>query len=229
MGVVGCGLPMRRQKVASAKQAAPHLGPQKKEDPFYITELPAEEGSLWNDSGELFFVDRRARRVGDTIIVDIIENTSSSMDVNTKTSRSTGLESDVPNMLGIMRGLEATNPTVRNGGNTKLLSAEVKNSFDGKAKSDRSGQITASIGAHVTEVLPNGNVVIFGKREMRVNNESQFISVAGIIRPEDIGADNRVKSTYLADARIAYSGRGMLAERQRPGWLTRIVNRIWPF
>jgi flagellar L-ring protein precursor FlgH len=78
-------------------------------------------------------------------------------------------------------------------------------------------------------VLPNGNVTIYGKREMKVNNELQRITVSGIIRPEDIGADNRVKSTYLADARIEYSGEGVIADKQSPGWGIRILDKVWPF
>ena len=94
---------------------------------------------------------------------------------------------------------------------------------------DRSGQVTASIGAVVTRVLPNGNLVIHGRREMKVNNEVQYISVTGIARQRDIDKDNRIKSIYLADSRIEYYGKGVLADKQRPGWGTRILDFVWPF
>ena len=203
--------------------------PFKKTEISYYSVLPPSEGSLWTDKGDNFFEDRRAKRVGDTVIIDIIENTSSSMDVNTKTEKSSEYGADIPNFLGYMRALESLNPRLRQGGNSKLLSAKVINDFEGKAKSDRKGRITASIGAKVTEVLPNGNIVIVGNREMKVNNETQFITVSGIVRPEDIDPDNRIKSTYLADAKISYFGRGVLADKQKPGWLARMLDHVWPF
>ncbi len=112
---------------------------------------------------------------------------------------------------------------------SSLIASSMKNNYEGKGSSDRSGSITATIGARVTEVLPNGNIVIFGSREMKVNNEVQTIHVSGMIRPEDIGSDNRVKSTYLADANISYSGKGVLADKQRPGWGARVLDYAWPF
>ena len=81
----------------------------------------------------------------------------------------------------------------------------------------------------VTKVLPNGNLVIIGKREIRVNQETQYITLSGIVRPDDIGPTNEVSSTYMADAKIVYSGTGPLADKQRPGWLGRAIDHVWPF
>ena len=83
--------------------------------------------------------------------------------------------------------------------------------------------------ARIVDILPNGNLVIQGNREVRVNHENQIITLTGLVRPRDISADNVVLSTYLADARISYSGSGIINERQRPGWLTRVMGKIWPF
>ena len=191
------------------------------------------EGSLWTDSARMLFVDKRARRVGDTVIVDIIENTSSSMDANTTAGRSSSIDAAAGNLLGYMRALEAKNRNLnrdQSGSLTnRLLSATMNNEFKGTGSSDRSGQVTASIGATVARVLPNGNLVLVGKREMKVNNELQLITVAGIARPRDIGSDNRIKSVYLADSRIEYFGKGVLADKQQPGWMTRILDHVWPF
>ncbi len=203
--------------------------PFKKPEISYYSVLPPSEGSLWTNTGSSFFEDRRAKRAGDTVIIDIIENTSSSMDVNTKAEKSSTFDADIPNLSGYMRALESLNPTLRQGGNSKLLSADLASAFEGKGKSDRKGRITASIGAKVSEVLPNGNIVIVGNREMKVNNETQYITISGIARPEDITPDNRIKSTYLADAKISYFGRGILADKQKPGWLIRILDHVWPF
>ena len=83
--------------------------------------------------------------------------------------------------------------------------------------------------AQVVDVLPNGNLIIEGNREVRVNAENQMITLTGMVRPRDITADNVIQSTYIADARIAYSGTGVLNDRQRPGWFTRVMDKVWPF
>ncbi len=191
------------------------------------------EGSLWCDTGVMLYLDPRAYRVGDTVTIDIVENTSSKMDANTSSSRNSSIDGGVTHLLGYMRALEEKNPnlTKDNAGalTNKLFQADMANSFKGTGSSDRSGRITASIGAKVVETLENGNLMIFGRREMKVNNEVQYITVSGIVRPKDIDAGNRVQSTYLADARIEYIGKGVIADKQRPGWGTRLVDTIWPF
>ena len=205
---------------------SPALQSQPAVSPFYNPPLAAE-GSLWTESSGLLFTDNKARRVGDTVIVDIIENTSSSMDANTKASRTTTMGVDVTDLMGVKRHIIKKNPLFDTNG--KLIGGSFSNTLDGKGSIDRSGQVTASIAARVTEVFPNGNIQIYGKREMKVNNETQHIIVSGILRPQDIDASNRVKSTYLADSRIEYSGKGVLADKQRSGWASRIIDNLWPF
>lgn len=185
----------------------------------------ASEGSLWQDKDRSLYEDIKAAYVGDTVIVDIVENSTSSMDVNTEASRKTGMDIGVPhiNILGKTTDFGAA------AGDSNLIGTQFSNDFEGEAKSDRSGQVTASIAARITEVLPNGNLSLFGRRAMKVNNEVQYITVSGIIRPEDISASNRVTSTYLADSRIEYYGKGALADKQKPGWGTRIIDNIWPW
>lgn len=229
ISVAGCG----SAPIKTGPKNAPELNRPLPPDHAFYAPLAPSEGSLWTDAGDLLFVDTKARRAGDTITVDIIENTSSSMDVNTKASRSSSIDGSISHALGYMRALEAKNPNLNRDqdGNltNKLFEASLANEFDGKGQSDRSGRVTASIGARVTEVLPNGNLFLYGRREMKVNNEVQYITVSGMVRPKDIGSDNRVKSTYLADARIEYFGKGVLADKQKPGWMSRIFDHIWPF
>lgn len=183
------------------------------------------EGSLWIGDAASMYEDSKAVRVGDTVIVDIVENASSSMDVNTETGRKTEMDIGLPtiNLLGDKTIFGAAP------GQTKLLGTDFTNSFEGEAKSDRSGQVTASIAARITEVLPNGNLSVFGRRAMKVDNEVQYITVSGVVRPQDISASNRVRSTYLADSRIEYYGKGVLADKQKPGWGTRIIDNLWPW
>jgi len=203
-----------------APKAVPDNGPGN-EASQYITALPPSEGSLWNNSRKMLFVDRRARSIGDTVIVDIVENTSSKIDANSKRSGELELKYNINGLTG--KNINS------NLGSSELIKIDRDTKWSGKGESDRSGQITASIGARVTNVLPNGNITIYGKREMKVSEELQIITVSGIIRPEDIGGDNRVKSTYLADARIEYSGKGVHADKQSPGWGIRILDKVWPF
>jgi flagellar L-ring protein precursor FlgH len=193
----------------------------------------AEEGSLWRDNVSMLYMDTKARNVGDTVTIDIVEVSSSKIDANTTTGRTSSIDAGVDQALGYMRVLEEKNSRLGKDSTgaqtTTLLKAGTTNSFNGKGSSDRSGSITASIGARVVEVLPNGNLVLFGHREMKVNNDIQFITASGVVRPEDIDSDNRVKSTYLADARIEYIGRGAVATQQKPGWGMRVIDSIWPF
>ncbi len=191
--------------------------------PDYTAARPAE-GSLWTAENRFLFDDTKAAYVGDTVIVDIVENSSSKMDVNSETGRKTSMAVGTPtlNMFGMTTQLGGTA-----GGN--LISTSFENTFEGEAESDRLGQVTASISARVTEVLPNGNLSVFGRRAMKVDQEVQYIIVSGIIRPDDISSDNRVQSTSLADSRIEYYGKGALADKQKPGWGTRLVDNIWPW
>jgi flagellar L-ring protein precursor FlgH len=193
----------------------------------------AEEGSLWRENLSMFYTDAKARKVGDTVTIDIVEVTSSKMDANTSTGRTSSIDIGVENALGYLRALEERNARLGKdsaGAQTSsMIKAATNNSFSGKGSSDRSGTITASIGARVVEILANGNLVLLGRREMKVNNDVQFITASGIVRPEDIDSDNRVKSTYIADARIEYIGRGVIAQEQKPGWAMRLLGMIWPF
>jgi len=230
IGIGGCAGTAKKSASTQDIEKNTQQMPQRR---AYVVPKPAE-GALWTDNGaSILFMDVRARRTGDTITVDIVENTSSNIDANTKASRGSSIDAGVSQIGGYMRALEEANRHLNRNTdgelNSTLFKANMANTFDGKGTSDRSGQVTASIGAVVTEVLPNGNLVIFGKRGMRVNNETQFITVTGIVRPVDIDRDNRIKSTYIADARIEYVGQGVLADKQRPGWGTRLIDHIWPF
>ena len=222
LNVTGCGLvsqkPVTEPVLPQGASIEPITQPQ-------FAGPHSAEGSLWISNNSSMFEDSKATRVGDTVIVDIIENTSSKIDVNTEGTRNTKMDIGVPklNFLGKETNFGAA------AGATQLIGTNFSNTFAGEGKSDRSGQITASIAARITEVMPNGNLTLFGRRAMKVNSEVQFITVAGIVRPQDISASNRVKSTYLADSRIEYYGKGALANKQKPGWGTNLIETIWPW
>jgi flagellar L-ring protein precursor FlgH len=226
-----CGCATTSNLNHQAVTAAPPA--DQRPEPLYV-EKPAAEGSLWTESsGELLFVDVKARRVGDTITIDIVENTSSQLDANTTANRDSSIEAGVSQAMGYIRWLEERIDNFNRNSdgdlNNTQFAASMSNKFKGQGSSDRSGNIKASIGARVVKVLPNGNLVLQGRREMKVNNEVQYILVSGIVRPQDVDPYNRVKSTFVADARIEYYGKGVLAEKQKPGWGTRILDHVWPF
>ena len=133
----------------------------------------------------------------------------------------------ISDFMGVKRHIMSKNPLFDVNG--KLIGSDYSSTFKGEGSIDRSGQVTASIAARVTDVFPNGNMNIYGKREMKVNEETQYIIVSGIIRSEDIDSANRIQSTFLADSRIEYSGKGSLADKQKSGWASRIIDNLWPF
>ena len=185
-------------------------------------------GSLWVDNGSLseMFINAKARRVGDIVTIKIVESSKATNNASTKTDRTTATKVGLTNFFG----LENRFPSGSNFFNPfSSVQSDYSNTFDGNGSTARSGDLTAYMSARIIQVLPNGNLVIEGNREVRVNNENQIITLTGIVRPRDISSANIVQSTYLADARISYSGTGVLNDQQRPGWLARILDKVWPF
>lgn len=187
------------------------------------------DGSLWTASRHRgFFNDLRARHVGDLVTVNIVETSKATKKATTKTGRESSINAGISNLLGYEAKLSKIGVPGQFSNET-MLKASMKNGFNGSGETSRDETMTAAITARVVEVTPNGNLVIKGAREIKVNNENQMITLMGIIRPEDISPDNTVLSSYIADARIAYSGRGPVSDKQQPGWLLRAVDYVWPF
>ncbi len=187
------------------------------------------DGSLWQEKGPLsdLFSDLKAKRVGDVLTINVVESSSASNEADTNTARNSSLSLQLTNMLG----LENNDRFPAGSGFDPFgsIAGSTKNTFKGSGSTNRSGKLIATITARVTEVLPNGNLRIIGKREITVNREKQYIALTGIVRPRDISTDNVVLSSYIADARIAYTGAGVVNDRQRPGWLARLLDSAWPF
>lgn len=219
-----------------ASQPAPPQ-PQHRAAAIDIPE-PARDGSLWEPSGPLssLFLDAKARKVGDIVTVRIEESSSATNQANTKAGRGSSLEAGIDKLFGLENwwGKKVNGegndflPKVSPFGNPSVKGS-LSSEFDGSGTTSRKGDLSAFITCRVTELLPNGNLRIVGSREVLVNHETQLIILSGVIRPRDIGQDNTVKSTFVADARIAYSGSGVIDDRQRPGWLANALNTIWPF
>ena len=182
---------------------------------------PDDAMSLWSEEvafGDLFS-DPKARRAGDILTIKIVESSSASNSADTTTDRGSSLSAGINELFGVRTS--ALQDLSVSGG--------IESEFEGSGSTTRSGSLEAFITVRVVEVMPNGNLKIVGSREIMVNNEKQIMTIYGVVRPRDVSDDNVVLSTFVADARIAYSGAGIVDDRQRPGWIANALNTIWPF
>jgi flagellar L-ring protein precursor FlgH len=192
-------------------------------------------GSIWQASSSGLADDFKARRRGDILTIVIAEQASASKQASTKTSRASEISAGIPNLLGMETEVASKIMTSKlpkymdKWDWSKLLNASTDSQYDGSGSTSRDESLKATISAKVTDVLPNGNLLIEGRRNIKVNNEDQIIVLEGTVRPRDITADNTVSSVYIADARISYSGKGVVSDRQSPGWLMNIIDKVWPF
>jgi flagellar L-ring protein precursor FlgH len=228
--LLGCATSSKRAETAkepepqqSLAQLKESLARQSAQDAANVT-----EGSLWQEHGELgsLFINPKARSIGDVVTIRIVESSSATNKASTKTGRNSSLSAGVENFFGAETRYDSDSPFFNPFG--KVGSA-FENDFDGSGTTKRSGDLTAYITARVVDVLPNGNLVVRGVREVMVNSEKQQIVLSGVVRPRDISANNEVVSTYISDAKIAYSGTGIINDKQRPGWLMRALDKVWPF
>ena len=180
--------------------------------------------SLWRNGSRAFFKDQRAHQVGDILTV-IVNITDKAVIANeTQRSRANKEDSGVDNFFG-RKTLPLTNTTIP----SRLLTADSNASSDGKGSVNRQEAVQTNVAAVVTQVLPNGNMVVEGKQEIRVNLEVRELVVAGIVRPEDIQSDNTIDSSKIAEARIAYGGRGQITDVQQPRYGQQIMDVLLPF
>jgi len=209
------------------------LEPNIKRFPKY--QVKPRPGSIFTPTASQLYRDFRARQVGDIVVVQIVENSSASKKAKTDTSRTSSLSAGLTNLLGftnlIPKGKNFWQETQVNGvpSLSTLLKGSLTNSHQGEGETSKSDQITTSVAARVIAVLPNGLLYIKGSRRVKVNYETQVVTVSGLVNPHDVSASNTVQSTQVSDVRIVYSGHGPVTDKQRPGWLTRIIDWVWPF
>jgi len=183
-------------------------------------------GSLWVDSYSSMMYKNlhRAARVGDMVTIIIDEASSGSKTAETKTQRKAEHSFGIAGLFGLVEKLASSITGFKNG-----LDVEHENKLNGKGETKRKGSLEAKITARVIKVLRNGDMMIRGQKNIKVNGEEQSLIVEGFIRPYDITSDNMINSNFIADARITYTGFGTVADKQKPGWLTRILDHIMPF
>lgn len=218
----GCSNPMSHRSAATPTTPLALASGR----PLQKPEQPTD-GSLWSERGELaeMFSNAKAKRIGDILTIKIVEASSATNKASTSTDRSSGISAQVNGLFN----LENEIPASKSFNPFSGVSGSLSSDFEGTGATQRSGALNAYMTARIVDRLPNGNLIIEGNREVRVNAENQLITLTGIIRSRDISAENVILSTYIADARISYSGSGVLNDRQKPGWLMRVLDKVWPF
>jgi flagellar L-ring protein FlgH len=219
----GCAAPIK-QIQPMAEQQLPPL--------YMSAETPQStaEGSLWQENGTMgeLFINPKARRVGDIVTIKIVESSKASNNASTNTGRDSSFSLGLANLMGLENesrygaGGSGFNPFSKIAGSGTSKST-------GVGGTSRSGDLSAFITTRVIGVLPSGNLAISGSRQVIVNNETQLIVVSGVIRSRDISSENVVLSTFISDAKIAYSGSGIVNDQQRKGWLSNLLDVVSPF
>jgi flagellar L-ring protein precursor FlgH len=209
---------------------APTLPPP---PPKYVPQKDAAaEGrtsnSLYRDTGGLL-EDFRARRVNDLLTINVLESISGSGAADTATARNSSLDASVTAFFGMPLDLNKGNLYGKGNTFSPTVSGSMKDDFTGTGTTNRTGTIVGTITARVVEVMPNGTLSIESRKDITINNEKQTLVLRGSVRPEDVSVANTVLSTKIADADIYLVGDGVLQDKQKQGWLVRILDNVWPF
>jgi flagellar L-ring protein FlgH len=207
--LAACAMPMPRDDMAWAPTppAEPPVMPEQ------------ADGAIYHEAQSMeLFADPRAHRVGDILTIALVESTQASKKSATSTSKKDKTAITAPTLLGRALTLD---------GRSADINAQSGNNFDGNGSSSQSNQLTGQITVTVAQRLSNGNLLVRGEKWLTINQGQELVRVSGIVRPQDIGQDNIVPSTRVADARIGYTGRGTLADANTRGWLSRFFNSKW--
>lgn len=225
----GCGTFDRLKRIGKAPEMTPIGNPAnvygRKPVVMPMPTIDREgEGSnsLWRTGARTFFNDQRARQIGDILTVSIRIEDKAKIQNSTERTRTSGEDSDLTNLFGLENKLGSINPA-------SLTSFGSNSSNKGQGSVDRSESVNLTVAAIVTQVLPNGNMVIAGRQEVRINNEVRELLVSGVVRPEDIASDNVIEHTQIAEARISYGGRGTITDVQNPRYGQELYDILFPF
>jgi flagellar L-ring protein precursor FlgH len=210
---VGCSIPRRHDPNLVKKPAIPLV----EEAP---AAQPLNEGSLWRDRP--LVADLRAYRVNDLVTLKISESTNAISKADVTTNRAGSNKLSSPNLFGALAGFGI-------GSSTADKATSNTNKFAGTGTTGRSATFTTTITARVVKVIGNGNLIVEGFRDIQLNNETQRLYVAGMIDPNRLDGTNTITSGQVAELRIGYGGEGVVDETLKPGYISRLLNYIWPF
>lgn len=190
-------------------------------------EVHKEQNSLWASDRQTFFKDQRASDVGDIITVMIDINDDAALENTTERTRSASENADLLSLLGYEQALNRILPEAID--NTDLVDADSSSSHTGEGTVERDEEVNVQLAALVTQILPNGNMVIHGRQEVLVNFEKRVLEIDGVIRPEDITIGNEISYEKIAEARIVYGGEGQITDAQQPRYGQQLYDIIFPF
>lgn len=183
-------------------------------------------GSIYSEAQPGLLEDTRALRVGDIVLIKINEHADAQGGATTNLSKSTSREARVDSLLGLVPAIRSAYPDIDP---SKLLSLASDFDFSGEGTTQRAGTLRGSIGVHVKQELPNGDLYVEGTKVVMINHEEYHLYVSGVLRTSDIAPDNSVDSALIADARVEFTGRGDIDDQVERGWLTKILDFISPF
>lgn len=226
----GCEVPDRLSNEGKPPKFSPIVNPQ--DDPNYqpvsmpMPTPPPEihaANSIWRSGARSFIKDQRAANVGDLLTVLVSINDQASVSNETNRTRTDSEAAGMTNMMGLETILpKAMTPS-------SLINMNSASGADGKGVITRSEAITLKVAAIVTQVLPNHNLVVTGKQEVRVNYDLRELDISGVVRPEDIASDNTISYEKIAEERMSYAGRGQINDVQQPRWGQQLIDVLFPF
>ncbi|HEY8191839.1 MAG TPA: flagellar basal body L-ring protein FlgH [Alphaproteobacteria bacterium] len=232
--LTGCGAGERLANVGKAPELAKIENPQLAANYAPVSmPMPApktsirQPNSLWDSNRQAFFKDQRADDVGDILTVMIEIQDKAELDNETERTRESGESAGLDNFLGLESGLNGVLPQAVDPAN--LIGMDSDSSHKGSGTIDREEKIDVKLAALITQVLPNGNFVIHGSQEVRVNYEKRILNVDGVIRPQDVSIDNTVNYEQIAEARISYGGQGQITDVQQPRYGQQVYDILMPF
>lgn len=189
--------------------------------------LNTNPNSLWQSSRQTFFKDQRAHKVGDIVTVFVTISDEAKLDNKTERSRTGGEKQGLTNFMGLETQLSKVLPEAVSPASLMDMNSDSSSKGDGSV--ERKEDIKLKLAAMVTQVLPNGNFVVRGNQEVRVNYELRQLTLDGVIRPEDILNNNSISYEKIAEARISYGGKGQISDIQQPRYGQQFFDTVFPF
>ena len=232
--LAGCSTIERLSRVGETPKLSPIENPVR--DPGYesvtlpmprVQQASYRPNSLWRTGAKAFFKDQRASTVGDIVTVIIAINDNATLNNKTEQTRTNDEDNDLTKLLGFESSLDAILPEAVTPGDLADINSSKSTKGDGTVVRDE--VITLTVAGIVTQVLPNGNLVLRGRQEVRVNFEVRELWITGVVRPEDISSTNTIDYSKMAEARVVYGGRGVLTDMQQPRYGVQLFDIIYPF
>lgn len=232
--LAGCGAADRLAEVGKAPDMTPIENPATKSDyravsmPMPNAEISVKQkNSLWASNRQAFFEDQRADNIGDILTVMLDIKDKAELDNETERTRDSNENAGMSALLGYEGSLAEVLPETINP--ASLANATSKSKHKGSGSIDREEKIQMKLAATIMQILPNGNMVIQGRQEVRVNYEKRILELAGVIRPQDITIDNTISYEKIAEARVSYGGKGQITDVQQPRYGQQVYDVLFPF